>query len=302
MPFLYGQGALSGDRGIMVSVGGSKPFRVLFDTGSTGLRVGAPMVGSNVRRTGIKRVYSYGSGTVFEGELAYAPVSVGPIPTTTSVPIMIVENEHCLASKPHCPGNVGLSGQMARRRYGTMGVGFNTGNGIPSPLVYLPSPLNAGFVVAGDTLTIGLPASLKQTFKTVPLVQTSPGLANGDPAWDDKVNVTWRVNGQTISGSPIRTLFDTGGIGVGIGVPSGTIPSSWLTTANRFRYGIPVEATIPGIFDLRVRSGARVGVNLFHVNPTPRTDPFVNIGWLGFHYLDVMFDQQDGELGFRRPR
>lgn len=288
----------TGDFHVMISVGGGPPTRVVFDTGSTGLRILAPRVGPHVMRTATVLHYGYADGTLYDGVKAYAVIRIGPVATATSVPFQLVENVHCQSSKPTCkPGNH-ISTTLAAGRFGVMGVRM-TGGVTGSPLAFLPAPLNAGFVVTRKTLYLGLPESAKRTFKTVKLLPSSPSLPNGVRAWNNNLGVTWRIDGHSVSSSPVETLFDTGTGNMLMGLPNGAVAPASLQNG-RLRSGIAVEAAIPGVFDWKTTSGTHAGTNWVYVGQMKQR-PYINTGWAGFDQFDVMYDPVDGLMGFRRP-
>jgi hypothetical protein len=288
---------------VNVSVGGGPPVAVIFDTGSTGLRIYAPAVGPSVKRTGIPIHYGYGSGSAYYGEKAYANVKIGPVATATAVPFELVTDLHCYANQPNCPGKIGVDAAARQWRIrGVMGVSLAGGGGIPSPLSALPAPLNGGFVISHRQVFLGPPESVERTFKTLQLARLSPDLANGGPAWNTTLQVSWRVGGSAANGgAPIATLFDTGNEEATIRVAAGDVAST-LMAGEHLRNGVPVEATIPGVLDWRFPSGSQSGVNQVRVALPTHGRPHVNPGWAAFDWYDVMYDAQRGLIGFRPAR
>lgn len=292
-----------GDIYVNVSVGGGPTIPVIFDTGSTGLRIYAPVAGPNVQRTNVPVHYGYGSGSAYDGVKAYAIVRVGPVATATAVPFELVTDLHCYSNQPNCPGKIGVDAAAQRWRIkGVMGVALSGGNGIPSPLSALPAPLNAGFVISNRDVYLGLPANVESTFKTLQLAQYSEGLSTGGPSWNTTVNVSWSIGGTSANGgTPIATLFDSGNSEATVRVPAGSVASS-LMNGEHLRNGVAVEATIPGVLDWRFGSGSRPGVNQVRVALPTHGRAHVNPGWAFFNAYDIMYDLQRGLIGFRPAR
>jgi hypothetical protein len=89
---------------VMVTVGGSKPFAAMLDSGSTGLRVLPGLLApEDAEETGHHREQSFGSGERVKGFLAHAQrMTIGGAAVTTPMELQIVHDVDCLGSKPHC--------------------------------------------------------------------------------------------------------------------------------------------------------------------------------------------------------
>lgn len=291
----------TGDFRVNIRVGGGPLSRVVFDTGSTGLFVIAPNVGSNVTVTSATfPPHGYESGTIYNGYVAYGSIRIGNLRTSAMTPFGVITSISCEASKPKCPGASGIAGAQATGRFGVMGVRFSVdAPTIDSPLGYLPPPLNDGFVVTRPTLYLGLPASTRNKFKTIQLARASPAnIANGWPAWDNRIYLRWIVGGTLLTGQPIESLLDTGTSAVLMKVPGGTIPAGDIDSKGYLNSGISVHAGIPASFNYGFTSGTKIGVN--GVSVTATAAPSVNTGWSAFNALDVMYDPVNGLMGFRR--
>jgi hypothetical protein len=104
----------NGDPRLGIDVGiGSRTVRVLFDTGSAGLRVLASAVNDpSVRRGGpVRGGGFYGSGLTLRGDEATAPLSLGGgAPQQTS--FELVDGFGCAEMIPNCPGANGRTPEM----------------------------------------------------------------------------------------------------------------------------------------------------------------------------------------------
>jgi hypothetical protein len=88
--------------GIDVTVGSSSQ-RVLFDTGSTGLRIAAKALPAEAyRRTGRSATADYGFGFEVRGEEATASVSIGAA-HASNVPIHVIDEFGCAPQVRDCP-------------------------------------------------------------------------------------------------------------------------------------------------------------------------------------------------------
>ena len=102
IPLHVDRGSFNENRlGIDVTLG-SKTQRVLFDTGSTGLRIlASALPAGSFRRTGPEAKYEYGSGTLLLGGEAVASMTIGPV--HGSVPLQVVDKVDCSSEIPNCP-------------------------------------------------------------------------------------------------------------------------------------------------------------------------------------------------------
>jgi hypothetical protein len=94
---------------VMVTVGGSKPFAAMLDSGSTGLRVLPGLIGpDDAEETGRHREAEFGSGEVAKGFLAHAQsMTIGGVTVTTPMELQLVHEVSCRGSLPHCAAEDG---------------------------------------------------------------------------------------------------------------------------------------------------------------------------------------------------
>ncbi len=180
---------------VPVTVGGQS-LELHLDTGSTGVRVLAEAIDPElVVRTGGRTEATFFDGTVFEGEIAIAPISIGPIPTTEPIAIHLVDTVRCPGENPECFDSyqqAGMSGVLG------LSMGARTGGSsfeIYSPLSRLPDNFQSGYIVGtrgfyavDGSLTLGLtPDSLAGFWQTsLPLRQIEPiTFPDGSSIWQD---------------------------------------------------------------------------------------------------------------------
>lgn len=273
---------------VAVSVGGGAPIRVTFDTGSLGLRVLESSLGPTVRRTDTRLHETYFDGTVFDGYLAYAPVSFPTrdgisVATAVEVPIQVITAVSCSAAKPRCPG-------MGSGRVGVMGLRYESHGKLFNPLALLPGNLGNGFIVDDtvrpSSVTVGLTPENTAGFRFASLRSDSPplwvgnGLSHG---WImNSITACFAVDGVASPCSGI--LFDTGANATH--VPMENAPGR----GNEFlRPGQTVQIMVAGLCDYSVKVTRRARVRI--------TNGHGNAGEHFFQVYRVAFDGQGGRIG-----
>ncbi|MEH1835737.1 MAG: glycoside hydrolase family 10 protein [Nostoc sp.] len=289
-----------------VAIANGQPRRILFDTGSAGLRVPKEFLGNApIRTTGqnIKEVLS--DGTILEGELVYTNVRFGLIPTAEPVPVQIVTSRQCTAQKPKCSANTGLPFS------GIVGVNYFEKSLPYNPLRKLPGNLSNGFIVIGNggsnnngSLLLGLTAENQAGFKMAswsqqPEINNVPG-----NRWDSRLGkVCLTIAGNSAKNSCNgRMIADTATI-------NGLTEFKSASTAGKLKPGVlgsanAVKVAINSIFDYSLIPGTRDGFNRWNLSISPQAEPtiFVNPGIAFFDKYDVLFDQVNGKQGFRSRR
>lgn len=284
-----------------VQVGGGPPVNVLFDTGSTGLRLLAQAVGPEVKLTSTPVTYAYSSGNVINGVLGYALVSFpGSSPATATVKpiaIHVVQSMSCKPDKPDCPG--WLPGEM-----GVMGTAYSP---LPvfNPLAQLPGNQANGFIVVANDVTdpgvrphvvAGLTPHNSIGFARAPFGPAEKPQPDGLKAWNTKgIQTCFSVNGSAPGCR--NTVFDTGA-GSGTFLLPG-MPENMPRT--RVPRGQQVRTEIPGIMSLTVVSDNKDWLNRYHYQPAHGSPPGFNSGGLVFRHYRVLFDAERGEIGFLAP-
>lgn len=159
--------------GIDVAIG-SKTQRLLFDTGSTGLRILASAIPSDAfRRTGRPEKYAYGSGMEVQGEEADASVSIGSA-QGTNVPIQVVDRVACSSVQlSQCPKDLVDAMQFAGPYPGILGVYIRSPQleCCDSPLYNLEGKVGRRFIVHANfeapALILNPTASTMKAFSVV---------------------------------------------------------------------------------------------------------------------------------------
>ncbi len=284
---------------VSVSVGGGAPGAVLFDTGSTGLRILESAVGPDVRLTDTPLTYSYTSGNVLHGVLGYArvafPGSDPAVATEREIAIQVVRSVGCKPEKPRCPG-------WRHGQVGVMGAAYRPGAAF-NPLAQLGGTLGNGFIVAANDLThpelsphltVGLTAANTAGFAFAPFDRIPDGeQPAGLKAWDTKsVHTCFSVDGGREG--CFGTVFDTGAALGSFEVPGTPVgrlvkPGSVVTTR------VP-EAGM----ELSVVAGLKPWHNRYRYEPPHGSVLGFNSGGLVFRSMEIAFDAERGRIGFRR--
>lgn len=296
--------ARPGDSGfanfIAVSVGGGPAGGVLFDTGSTGLRIRAEAVGPQVELTDTPLTYSYTSGNVLTGVLGYARVSFPgaqpEVATSAPIAVHVVTSITCKPEVPRCPG-------WAPEQVGVMGAAYSP---LPvfNPLAQLPGNLASGFIVVANDkavpgvaphLVVGLTGENSAGFKRVPLAPAQGAEPAGQKAWNTKsVPACFSVNGGPEG--CFATVFDTGAGSGSFQTPD--LPASRLHSP--VPRGALVRTRVEGAMDLTITAGRQVWANRYRYAPPHGSAKGFNSGGLVFRYYEILFDAVKGEIGFRR--
>ncbi|MGZ3497333.1 MAG: hypothetical protein ACXWNZ_05605 [Vulcanimicrobiaceae bacterium] len=161
--------------GIDVTIGGTS-IRVLFDTGSAGLRVVASAVSSNsTRRTGVPAGGGYGTGLILQGEEATATLAIGDAHTDGDAGVELVNGFSCSAQRPECPAANGGTPEMFGRLFpGILGAGNiepALGRCCDNPLKAFEDGVGRTYIVhsnfAAPTLTLNPDSAEKSAFTMV---------------------------------------------------------------------------------------------------------------------------------------
>lgn len=295
--------------GITISVAGGPPTQVLLDTGSVGLHIFANQVGTQgIMITKTKVMNGYGDGEMYEGVIAYAPVTIGG-QTTAAIPIVLVQKDYCIKSKPDCPvahndpNNPKPDGGL----YGTMGVSMQTESTkgaskdtLYSPTRALPGNYGSGFILkdlstGGGSLVLGLTPSNTSGFNKVQLSAMGK-YPDGSTVYNDKgLSVHYKIGKLS---RDFQTAFDTGGNSA-IHFFSGTDLGLPVSKNKVVKPGLPFSANLPNGFNWSFTTGKEEGVNLVSIKPALAGKPtYINTGITFFFDYDVMYGYKDGMLGF----
>lgn len=277
---------------INVSVAGGPTVPVLFDTGSTGLRIFADKVGSDgLKDLGKPTASTFSSGNHLEGRLASAPVVVAGIPTAGPIEFHKITSASCTASKPNCPSAGGEAAYIRNTRVvGVFGAGLRSGSAF-SPLQQLQGPPVSSYsvTIAGNDMMVTLNPRAGTDIATFSMPRATPAThPNGAPAWlDQQVNGCWEVGDGPRTCVP--TVFDTGASSTSIesSLPgAGSNPRSKPWSLASAVSAEPVwTVTDSRATPQRIRPHAG--------------DSIVNTGVAIFQELDVVYDVVRGTVGLR---
>lgn len=292
---------------VPATVGGQSTYLHL-DTGSSGLRILAEAVDPNrVARTGKLIRSTFADGTVFEGEIAIASVSIGPIATVEPIAIHVVDRVQCPQSNPSCFDTYTQAGMM-----GVLGLsmGARSGGGsleVYSPISRLPGGFSSGYIVrtrgfysVDGRLTIGLTADNLAGFYRVNIPQRSEPpttFDDGSPIWRDSwVSLDYSLAGddippflQRLSGN---SLLDAGSAHIVLAVdrdPSYSV---------RLWPGAILTGRHDDTFSWQLQAGNTPSLSQIFVRGMPRSPEHI-LGLPFFFNYEVAFNRRDGAIGFK---
>jgi hypothetical protein len=302
--------------GITASVAGGPPRLYLFDTGSSGMFVAdAGLDPDDYTKTAQKFHQHYTSGTHYRGDVIDTTIDLGQGAFARGVELGLIEEAY--------GGTISGWDKSLREGlppyenhyYGTFGTSLTPGTlekqgGLYAVIAQLPGNLNTGFIVhsggidgKAPTLTIGLTDENRRGFVTVPIPAAGPpgttydsgnGLANGVLAWDDRqVMIGYDIEKMDPFQAP--TTFDTGDFSTTLytgNVPKDLVHDGRLVSGLKFAMEIA-----PGV-EWKFDTGSQGSVNRVDVGGGREGGP-VNTGIGLFYQFDVMYDIENGLLGFR---
>ncbi|MEM8717051.1 MAG: hypothetical protein AAGE92_14970 [Cyanobacteria bacterium P01_G01_bin.4] len=292
---------------VPVTVAGQS-LELHLDTGSTGVRVLAEAIDPEmVVRTGERTQATFFDGTVFEGEIAIASISIGPITTTEPIAIHLVDSVRCPAENPDCFDayqQAGMSGVLG------LSMGARTGGSsfeIYSPISRLPENFQSGYIVGtrgfyavDGSLTLGLtPDSLAGFWQaSLPLRQMEPTIfPDGSSIWqDDALTVNHSLQGdgippefQDLAG---RTLFDSGTAHTVLGVDREPSFSARLWP------GAVLTSQLEDGLSWQLQAGNTLSLSQVFVRGVERSPQHI-LGLPFFFNYEVAFNRRDGAIGFK---
>jgi hypothetical protein len=314
VPITITESSTSDSMQFSVPIGvGSASLNVQLDTGSSGLRIISGALPSSAfdRVTTTPVIFSYHSGLVIQGVVAYAYVTIGSLRTPASIPVMLIQQASCMSSNPDCGAegvplaDLTLFGPFKA----ILGVGMRStaldeqvGSAIPQlpgdPSFIVKAPSYGG---TAGTLELAPPASEAATFKSysLPLLDGGAPLPNGTPAYDDRFGLPACVDDRT-SGVDycVPAELDTGNPPTYIEwPPHGDAATTELPPGDRIdveigpagspleEYSFTIGATPePGVDEVVVESASGAG--------------FMNLGTVAFFHYDIYFDPEKGVVGF----
>jgi hypothetical protein len=297
------------------SLGESAPISAIFDTGSSGVQILAPLLPPGaeaaITRTSTAVQQFFPEGNIeAEGVLASATVSFGGRATAGPIPVVVYDDVFCAAAGD-CPSTDSsqLEAYLFNGYAAIIGAGMrNSSYGFPglgNPIAQLPG--SPSFIVeapdfGGDAgiLRIGPSPDEVATFETFQLPSgdsTLAPLGNGTPAWNDLgfaacVDLLGSAP-QTFCGG---ALLDTGTPAIGIfwtGLSPQTLAPKSNVSVSLGTSGSPI-----GQFDITVGDPPQAGLDyVVEGPPLSETGDALILGLPLFSRFDVLWDQTNGRIG-----
>jgi hypothetical protein len=323
--------------GVYAALGGSREAKLYeLDTGSSGmyatynaswwpqLTVVKPSPGPQ----------DYGSGVQFDADIVKTQIAFrladGSFSTPATVEIGRIQSGSAKGISPSRWAAMVARGQPPLHGvfYGNMGSGLKEKNGLFAVLAQIPGATNGFIIRSGGVVeqlgrgqsvrrgevVVGLTPALRAQFPVrVPML---PQILDGSPehfpsgyATRDEYPLAIGIrlcgpNGNTASGRA-RAVLDTGGVNIHIHPGSGMgvdleVPRSFLVRDKRLRPDTHVEITARGGWNWGFTAGTTKSVNRVQVTAAgDRMAGGVNLGTSVFFDFDVMFDIENGVIGFR---
>lgn len=196
--------------------------------------------------------------------------------------------------------------------FGDFGGDLRFKDGLASLLPQLPGNLSSGFIVelgcdrlSGPRLILGLTDSSRARFRT--RVAMQPGTdetfpVSGLPTYAQQIIVAdYELSrGGVVQSFTSGTLLDTGAPTTSIGESKDLRIDASLVSDEKLKPATYVSVVAPGTeegdLDLAFLAGLTPGVN--EVDVKKNDDGYVNLGLIPFFRYDVMFDVENGVVGF----
>ena len=274
------------------------------DTGSIGLRVLESQISDwSLITKHVNKVIDYGymDGVAISGYLANGPITIGGI--STNVNFMVITSVTCNPHKPNCP----KSEFVANGRGGLIGVRpDNSGasdDNVWSPLPQLPGNYSNGFIIHGKfdapSLTLGLTGANQTGFEFQSLLPYPQPEINLAPyyLWDVVLpaKISYPLSNGQIKESVGLVLYDTGTAQYTIynqsPDQSGLVASNLsITQTQRISNG--------NYFLWSFNTGSTLFLNSAFRSDTSLSI-LVNTGNIPFTMFDILYDVQNGQMGFK---
>ena len=191
---------------------------------------------------------TYAGGHKFTGVVASAVVTIGSQATAGRVPVSLVSNASCTASKPTCKAAGGIAGFAAKTGAdGILGIGTQRSRGsVTSPILAMPGTLGQSWSVhlSGTVGTLVLGARAPQSTMIAATFQMKRLEATGSrPLWNDSALPFCTTIGTAQECTP--GLFDTGTPSFQVsGSVLGTLPTT--TALGQVQRGLPATVAQKG--------------------------------------------------------
>ena len=308
---------LTGDIAFVVKVKiGTTEVDALVDTGSSGLRIvdGVVTATDLASRSNTAVQAAYGSGTVVEGVVATANVSLGALTTAAPIKLEIVTSAHCSAAKPGCPvantsfDQFAFKGAAGGTYKAIIGVGMRNGPNsqqVANPIAQLP--MKPAYVIdigaygaTTGVLRIGPTPVQVAGFKTIthPALPNGVALDNGVGAFDDRQMPVCIVNTTQSKTFCLDALFDCGNgttdINASAAAGNGNIPVGNVVDVSLLTTLDPTSAPL-GTYAVTVAAPPKAGLDKFVI--AQDASDIINIGTSVFFRFQVYLDQANGIEG-----
>lgn len=288
-----------GQTGVLrIQVGRSAPMRVILDTGSTGLRL---FPGALDRfRTGAKvtgtTISTPNDGGTLQGFVASAPITIGGVTTTRSVPFQVVKNTSSWVQQ-----------WLARDVYGILGIGTGR-TPLPNPLLALPGNTGTSWSVhfggvpgyeipGGGALVLGasVPSDAVATLRMPPVGPDGYGAL----LWDDhKASGCWTI------GSLRTTCMDTwlDSVAAQLTLAGPTFAALPTDADGVVKSGIPINMSAVGTtYDFwRIKTGTIKSYD--YTVAKPKAPRMVNTGNRIYYDFTVTYDVTVGTISLSRKK
>lgn len=315
--------------GIQIRLGGGEPRLYTFDTGSSGFyaafnrnwwpsyrRVGGPQISQ-----------SYGSDETFQSKIVRTAIGIptedGELEVETEVGQIHDAWGGALGPKSSSPwrkdtaaGRPPLFGHF----FGDFGSGLTQKNGLFAVLPQLPGNLSSGFALrlgcdghpsSTPQLQIGLDDAVRNAVTSwVPMLREPQAPAyplSGRPSYAQRlVAGRYRIASATdVYDFGAQSILDTGGPttslhehGDAIRVPDAFRGTDGRRLRSDLRFQVTAEGTtVANGFDLAYTTGNVAGTDLVSLTQSDG-DAFVNLGLIPFFRYTVVFDVENGLVGF----
>jgi hypothetical protein len=323
--------------GIYGALGGSREAKLYeLDTGSSGMYA-AYNANWWPRLTVVRPSpgpQDYGSGVQFDADIVKTTIAFrladGSFSAPATVQIGRIQSGSAKGISSSRWASMVARGQPPLHGvfFGNLGSGLKEKNGLFAVLAQIPGATNGFIIRSGGVVEqlgrgqsvqrgeviVGLTPALRAQFPArVPML---PQLDNGAPAhlpsgylardeYPLAIAISLRGPNGNSASAQARAVLDTGGVNIHIHRGSGMgvdleIPRSFLVKDKRLRPDTDVEIGAQGGWNWNFTAGTTKSVNRVQVTPPrERQAGGINLGTSVFFDFDVMFDIENGVVGFR---
>lgn len=308
IPLTYTVGGTSMDLHIPIKIGNNN-LEVAVDTGSVGLRALKSQINdtSNIVVSNNITDYAYEDGVHIIGNIATAKIvftgtdaNGNTQSIAETIPFMLITSVDCVSSKPNCPKsdftNSGRGGVMGVRPELNTSESTTSASNIWSPLSQLTGNLGNGFIIDGNinnpSITIGLTPKNSLGFNLLNLAsipQPTPKAPYN--LWDVTLNGSYAFNNDIPKKTAV--IFDTGTNKIEItdstasNKPSGGLLNISVDGFSNGSFSWNTTTTNSGFFKTNIISNGNSKVS-------------VNTGGAPFQLYNVLYDIQNGNIGFKK--